>query len=175
MSHSFRVSRRLDNQVSTASTKSRGDNKKRAQAQAPGGKKGKDLPELAPTEDISTGAWLIASLSILAVGAFLRLYNLPLVPLHHDEGVNGNFLVRLGRDGIYQYDPANYHGPTLYYFAAVIPWTIRFLFGADAQNKYGLTTFNIRLLPALFGLGTIWLVLLLRRQLGTVGALSAPA
>jgi len=43
------------------------------------------------------------------------------VPLHHDEGVNGNFLVRLVREGAYNYDPANYHGPTLYYFAAVMP------------------------------------------------------
>ena len=36
--------------------------------------------------------------------------------------MNGNFLVRLVRDGYYHYDPANYHGPTLYYFAAVVAW-----------------------------------------------------
>jgi uncharacterized protein (TIGR03663 family) len=105
----------------------------------------------------------------------LRLYDLPLVPLHHDEGVNGNFLVRLVRDGFYQYDPANYHGPTLYYFSAIIPWTMRYLFGVDAQNAYGLTTYNIRLVPALFGLGTIWLVLSLRRQLGTISVLAGAA
>jgi len=161
--------------VSTVSTKSRDNNKKRALTADPRVRKGGDPSEPAPAEDISTRAWLIAAGSVLAVGAFLRLYDLPLVPLHHDEGVNGNFLVRLVREGFYQYDPANYHGPTLYYFAAIIPWTIRFLFGPNAQNSYGLTTFNIRLVTALFGLGTIWLVLLLRRQLGTVGALSAAA
>src|SRR5712664_3577969 len=175
MSNSFRALRRLDNQVSTVSTKSRGNARNRAQPADPRGRRGADLAEPAAAEAISTRAWLIAAGSVLAVGAFLRLYDLPLVPLHHDEGVNGNFLVRLVREGVYQYDPANYHGPTLYYFAAVIPWTIRFLFGPNAQNSYGLTTFNIRLVTALFGLGTIWLVLLLRRQLGTVGALSAAA
>jgi uncharacterized protein (TIGR03663 family) len=124
---------------------------------------------------VSERAWLISSASILVVGAILRLHDLKLVPLHHDEGVNGNFLVRLVRDGYYQYDPANYHGPTLYYLAAIIPWTFRFLFGPSAQNTYGLNTITIRLVPAAFGLATIWLVLLLRRHLGTVAALSAAA
>jgi uncharacterized protein (TIGR03663 family) len=34
---------------------------------------------------------------------------------------------------------------------------------------------TVRLVPALFGLGTIWLVLLLRRRIGTVGTLCAAA
>ena len=160
--------------MSTGSIKSRASGKRVAPTAAGRGK-GQVFPEAPPPPDISTQAWLIAAASVFVLGAFLRLYDLPLVPLHHDEGVNGNFLVRLVRDGIYQYDPANYHGPSLYYFAAIIPWTIRFLFGVNAQNSYGLTTFNIRLVTALFGLGTIWLVLSLRRQLGTIAALSAAA
>ena len=71
--------------------------------------------------------------------------------------------------------PANYHGPTLYYFSAVVPWILRVLFGESAQNKYGLSTVTVRLVPALFGLATIWLVLLLRRRIGTVGTLCAAA
>ena len=122
---------------------------------------------------LSEKNWQIASLTILAVAAFLRFYDLDLVPLHHDEGVNGNFLVRLVREGAYEYDPANYHGPTLYYFSAIIPWTLRFLFGISAQNTYGLTTSSIRLIPVLFGLGTVLLALQLRRRLGMVGALTA--
>ncbi|MCU1267681.1 MAG: hypothetical protein JWM21_3999 [Acidobacteria bacterium] len=123
--------------------------------------------------ELSYRSWLLTSIGVMLVGAILRLYDLPLVPFHHDEGVNGNFLVRLVRDGFYHYDPENYHGPTLYYFAAVIPWVIRFLFGPLAQNAYGLTTFNTRLVPALFGLGTIWLVLSLHRRLGRIGSLAA--
>jgi uncharacterized protein (TIGR03663 family) len=77
------------------------------------------------------------------------------------------------REGEYRYDPENYHGPTLYYFAAFFPWIIRLLFGVAARDHYGLTTITIRLIPALFGLATIGLIFMLRRRLGTVGTLSA--
>ncbi len=163
--------------MSTASTKSRNRKKKgRTEAAA---SKGKPVPPFDPKEslptDLSEKAWRICSLLILAVAAFLRLYKLALVPFHHDEGVNGNFLVRLVREGVYQYDPANYHGPTLYYFSASAAWVLKFLFGAAAQDKYGLHTVTVRLVPAIFGLATVGLVLLLRRRLGSVGALCAAA
>ena len=160
--------------MTTGSTKSR-RNSRRSPPAGVAGRKQPESSEPPRAAELSTRAWLIAAGSIFAVGAWLRLYDLSLVPLHHDEGVNGNFLVRLVRDGFYQYDPANYHGPTLYYFSAIIPWTMRYLFGTDAQNAYGLTTYNIRLVPALFGLGTIWLVLSLRRQLGTISVLAGAA
>ena len=120
-------------------------------------------------EDVSERFWFIAVVAILLVAAILRLYDLNLVPLHHDEGVNGNFMVRLVREGYYHYDPANYHGPTLYYFAAVVAWILRPLLGPNAN----LTTTGIRCVPALFGLATIGLVFTLRRNLGTITTLSA--
>jgi uncharacterized protein (TIGR03663 family) len=120
-------------------------------------------------------AWRLSCAVIMIVGAVLRLYNLPLVPLHHDEGVNGNFLVTLVREGKYVYNPENYHGPTLYYFSAIIPWLARFLGGRVFGDRFGLTTFNIRLVTAVFGIATIGLVLLLRKRLGTIGTLSAAA
>ncbi len=124
----------------------------------------------APAEVLmSDGAWFVAVVAILLVAAILRLYDLNLVPLHHDEGVNGNFLVRLVREGYYHYDPANYHGPTLYYFAAALAWILKPFVGANAN----LTTFGIRCVPALFGLATIGLVFTLRRNLGTIATLSA--
>ena len=123
--------------------------------------------------DLPEQVWRIGAIVIFLIAAVLRFYNLNLVPLHHDEGVNGNFLVRLVREGFYQYDPANYHGPTLYYFSAVIPWIAKLLFGSAVRDHYGLTTFNIRLITVLFGLGTIVLVFLLRRRLGTVATLAA--
>ena len=125
------------------------------------------------TPDLSRHLWLIAMIAILALAAFLRFYDLDLVPLHHDEGVNGNFLNRLVREGRYRYDPQNYHGPTLYYFAALFPRVLRLFFGAQVQNNYGLTTTAIRVIPAIFGLATVWLVFSLRRNLGTIGTLSA--
>jgi uncharacterized protein (TIGR03663 family) len=125
--------------------------------------------------EVPERVWQISALAILIVGTFLRLFYLTLVPLHHDEGVNGNFLVSLVREGKYTYNPENYHGPTLYFFSAVIPWITRFLGGKSFGEKYGLTTFNIRLVTAAFGVGTIWLVLLLRKRIGTLGTLAAAA
>jgi uncharacterized protein (TIGR03663 family) len=125
------------------------------------------------TAELSEFTWRVSAAAILVVGTFLRVFNLTLVPLHHDEGVNGNFLVTLVREGKYFYDPQNYHGPTLYYFAAVIPWLVRFFGGKGAGDNYGLTTFNIRLVTVIFGVATIWLALLLRKRLGSMGALCA--
>ena len=66
---------------------------------------------------LSDPFWLVSTGLITAIAAFLRFFWLELKPLHHDEGVNGFFLTNLVRDGVYKYDPANYHGPTLYYIS----------------------------------------------------------
>lgn len=158
--------------MSTISTKSRNNRQKSARWQPPPPKP-TDSGSNAAIGEISDRAWYISSAAILFVGAFLRLFKLTLVPLHHDEGVNGNFLVTLVRDGKYFYDPQNYHGPTLYYFSAIIPWIVRFFGGKVAGDNYGLTTFNIRLITVVFGVATIWLALTLRKRIGTIGALSA--
>jgi uncharacterized protein (TIGR03663 family) len=157
--------------ATTASTKSG----KKAKKEKKAGFETKNAPQAtsAVVGDIPNRVWWISVIAIMLIAAVLRLYDLNLVPLHHDEGVNGNFLVRLVRQGEYQYDPRNYHGPTLYYFAALVPWILRLLFGASVRDHYGLTTVMIRLVPALFGLGTIGLIFMLRRRLGTIATLSA--
>ena len=160
--------------MTTGSTKSRNRKKKRgSNISAPKAKAADAVVPALPSRAISERTWFIAAVAILFVAALLRFYDLDLVPLHHDEGVNGNFLTRLVREGVYHYDPENYHGPTIYYFSAFFPWILRFLFGEAAQDKYGLNTITIRLVPALFGLATVWLVLLLRRQIGSIGTLAA--
>jgi uncharacterized protein (TIGR03663 family) len=156
--------------VTTASTKSRvsgGSKSKSAGNRA-------EMPSTEPASADSTffddrRNWYISAGAVLALSAFVRLYLLSLNPLHHDEGVNGYFLTHLLRDHIYRYDPANYHGPTLYYLALAVARPAEFLFGKDAA----LTTFGIRLVPVLFGIATVWLVLSLRRYIGAIGALSA--
>jgi uncharacterized protein (TIGR03663 family) len=160
--------------VSTISSKSRNSKQTSSASRAAASGAAASDP-LQPDSQISERAWWLSAGAILIVGAFLRLVKLSLVPLHHDEGVNGNFLITLVRDGKYFYDPQNYHGPTLYYFAAIIPWIVRFFGGKVAGDEYGLTTFNIRLVTVLFGVATIWLALLLRKRIGTIGALSGAA
>jgi uncharacterized protein (TIGR03663 family) len=162
--------------VGTASTRSVVSKQRRGEEPSPQSTgAGTQLSQAGSGVEISNRAWVIASVSILFVAALLRFYDLDLVPLHHDEGVNGNFLIRLVREGFYQYDPANYHGPTLYYFAALFPRLLRTLFGIQTQNSVGLTTTAIRFVPALFGLATVALVFTLRRNLGTIATLSAAA
>jgi len=131
-------------------------------------KQGKRLP--APANVRPSPAWLGAGAGLLVAAAVLRLLYLTVKPLHHDEGVNGLFLVNLVRNGYYHYDPSNFHGPTLYYFGWVVAMVSRFLFGGD-----GLSTFGIRLVTAAFGTGIVWLLLCLRRQLDGFGALAAAA
>jgi len=108
--------------------------------------------------------WKIVAIWVLLGVTLLRLYNLNLKPLHHDEGVNALFLTNLASiSGIYRYDPTNYHGPTLYYLAV------------PSVKTFGLNEFAIRFVPALFGIVTTVLVLSLRRHIGSLGALSATA
>lgn len=155
--------------MSTSSTKS--GKKKRVKAHP--AETDEPRRESATERDIPESVWKYGAIGVFIVASFLRLYDLSLVPLHHDEGVNGNFLMRLVREGAFRYDPENYHGPTLYYFSAIIPWITKILFGSETSETYGLTTFNIRLVTAVFGLATIGLVFVLRKQLGTLAALSA--
>lgn len=132
------------------------------------------LPETAPASPLAaedglrtaSGEWadrlfLPAALGILFVAAALRLPELALNPFHHDEGVNGFFTTNLVRLGTYAYDPANYHGPSLYYFALV------------SEILFGLTTEAMRLVPVVFGILTVGLVFPLRRYLGSLAVLTA--
>jgi len=120
----------------------------------------------APSRD----GWWWSSLIVLLSAALVRLVLLTQKPLHHDEGVNGVFLATLFRTGYYHYDPANYHGPSLYYLA-VIPTAINNVF----HWGHGLSTFAIRFVTAAFGVGVVWLMLCLRRFLGPFAALAAAA
>ncbi|MEO6391981.1 MAG: flippase activity-associated protein Agl23 [Pyrinomonadaceae bacterium] len=125
----------------------------------------KPEPVVKPVEpeltSLSPSWWWAGCVVVTAVGAFLRLYKLGLKPFHHDEGVNGFFMTSLVRQGVYHYNPKDYHGPSLYYFALA------------STKLFGLNGMALRLTPVVFGLATIVLVLCLRRYIGAVGALSA--
>ena len=105
--------------------------------------------------------WLLNCGLITAIAAFLRFFALPLKPFHHDEGVNGFFLTTLFRDGVYKYDPANYHGPTLYYIALAF------------AKVFGLETVSLRASVGIFGVLTVVLIFFLRRYIGKIGSLAA--
>ena len=121
--------------------------------------------------ELTPQQWQIACLAIMALAVFLRLYDINLKPMHHDEGVNGFFLKDLYGNNKYHYDPNNYHGPTLYYFSLAVSVINGVLFGKEA----GLSTFSVRFTTVLFGLGTVGLIFLLRKKLGDIATLTAAA
>lgn len=90
-------------------------------------------------------------------GLVLRLLWLDLRPLHHDEGVNGWFLVRLLDGYRYEYDPERFHGPFLYFFGA--PWAL----------LLGMSETVLRLPVALASASMPLLLLPLRSRLGSLG------
>src|SRR5688572_9186241 len=115
--------------------------------------------ETAPKSKRIDAVWLAGCAAITAIAAFLRFYWLELKPLHHDEGVNGWFLTNLVREGVYKYDPSNYHGPTLYYISL------------GFVEVFGLDTLSIRWSVAVWGVVMVVLAFYLRPYIGTIGAL----
>lgn len=117
------------------------------------------------TQDAKPGTqdslWLSSCVLVTAIATFLRFFRLELKPLHHDEGVNGYFLTTLFREGIYKYDPANYHGPDLYYIALFF------------TKIFGLNTLSIRWSVAIFGVLIVILAFFLKNYIGKIGSIFA--
>ena len=118
-----------------------------------------ETPQIEPAE--TDRIWLACAALITILSSLLRFAWLAIKPLHHDEGVNGFFLTNLVRDGVYKYDPGNYHGPTLYYIA--FPFV----------KLFGLETIPIRVSVVIFGVLTVVLALFLKRYIGRWGSLLA--
>ena len=95
----------------------------------------------------------------LAFGARLSLMDLR--PLHHDEGVNGDFVSRIVEGEGWKYDAENYHGPTLFYIT-----TLSFM-------AFGHTVFALRIVPVLFGSLLVLVPYLFRKRLGIEGLIAA--
>jgi len=115
-------------------------------------------------------ATLVSACIVVAVGlgaSALRLPGLDERPMHPDESVQASKTVALYETGYYRYDPRDHHGPTLYYLA--LP-SILLTAGGDAVGADDAT---FRLVPALFGIGLVLLVWLVRDGLGRAAAACA--
>ncbi len=97
---------------------------------------------------------------LIALAFFLRLYNLDVRVFHHDEAAVGYFTYKLFNNGVYSYDPS-FHGPFMYYVTS------------EMYRRFGDTIYASRLLPAIFGASTIFLLIPLRRYLGNAGMVIA--
>ncbi len=95
--------------------------------------------------------WLVILLAV-GVALALRLPHLERRPLHTDEAVHAVRLGEMLEQGTYEYDPHDYHGPTMYY--ATVP-----LASLRGENTlWQLTTTTMRFVPLLFGVGLILLL-----------------
>lgn len=101
---------------------------------------------------------LIFAAVIIAIA--LRLPRLSMRPMHCDEAVHAIKFGQLLEDGVYTYDPNEYHGPTLNYLS-LIPAKL-----ASAQKLTEVTEFTLRIVPVFFGVLLVLLLLLLVDGLG---------
>jgi uncharacterized protein (TIGR03663 family) len=87
--------------------------------------------------------WLFAAIVVLA--AALRVPGLALRPMHADESVHAAKMGRLLEQGWYEYDPVEFHGPTLNYLT-LLPARLR-----GAVRYADLDEVTLRIVPAAMG------------------------
>ncbi len=110
-----------------------------------------------------------AFVALVGLAAWLRFAGLGEKPLHSDEAVQAWKLGELLEGTGYAYDPADHHGPTLYYFSA---FAARL---AGVDSFAGLTEPVLLFVPALFGVALTASMLLWRRAGARLGACGAAA
>ena len=84
----------------------------------------------------------------------LRYVMLDIRPVHHDEAVNGWFVDAVIRNGFYDYDPGNYHGPLLFYLMTI------------SVKLLGRSVEALRMVSLFFGTLLTLVPLLYRRWIG---------
>ncbi len=98
--------------------------------------------------------YFLISLLITLVAFLLRIYDLDLRTMHHDETVNHYFLKKTSELGYYPYSHQNYHGPLYFY----LTW-IFFHYLGDSEAY-------LRLSNVIIGTGAVLLPLMLQKILG---------
>jgi uncharacterized protein (TIGR03663 family) len=115
--------------------------------------------------------WSIISVVLILgatiVGVALRLPQLKHRPMHGDEAVHAFKFGELLEDGFYDYDPYEYHGPTLNYLTLIPAWAAR------AQKYADLSETTLRIVPVFFGVLLILLLLPMVDGLGRAGSVCA--
>lgn len=97
---------------------------------------------------------------ITIIALVFRLPQLSERPMHGDEAVNAIKYAHLLETGKYEYNPVEYHGPSLYYFTLPISWI------SGISSLEDLNESVLRLIPVIFGLGLILLLNLVKPYIG---------
>ena len=87
--------------------------------------------------------------------------------MHTDEAVHADKFRMLLEDGVYEYDPNDFHGPTLNYFTLIST-------RLSGVNQYArITEVTLRIVPVVFGVVLILLTAFLADRLGLAAVLAA--
>jgi len=112
--------------------------------------------------------YFLLALAIVALCSLgIRISRLAERPFHCDEAVQAVKFGNLLEEGHYEYDPQEYHGPSLYYLSLPIAW----INGVDTLAE--MNESQLRLLPVLFGTTLILLLVLAVDGIGWGGVLWA--
>lgn len=91
--------------------------------------------------------FLRAYLPIIIIAVLLRLLFITNRPPHHDEGVNGWWVIQMWQTGFFRYTPNNYHGPIYFYLLQL------------SELIFGKGVFSLRFITALISIANVILVL----------------
>jgi uncharacterized protein (TIGR03663 family) len=105
---------------------------------------------------------LILAATIVAL--VLRLPRLQQRPMHTDEAVHAIKFKDLLEEGVYEYNPDEYHGPTLNYLT-LMPARL-----SSARKLTEVSEFTLRIVPVFFGVSLVLLIFLIGRGLGSSAA-----
>jgi len=108
--------------------------------------------------------WALVFVALAVLAAVLRFAALGARPMHADEAVHADKFGSLLEGRGYAYDPAEYHGPTLYYLTLVPAWI------TGARRYVDLDEATLRSLPACVGTLLVLAHALARPVLGTASA-----
>jgi uncharacterized protein (TIGR03663 family) len=111
--------------------------------------------------------WIALFLVAILVALLFRLPRLQQRTMHGDEAVHAIKFGELLERGYYQYDPVDYHGPTLNYLTLIPAW----LFSQETLEETNEST--LRLVPVFFGVLLVVLILVLADGLTRPVALAA--
>lgn len=116
---------------------------------------------------LSKGCCVLLLLGVTIVAVVWRVPRLQQRPMHGDEAIHAEKFGDLLEQGLYTYDPIEYHGPTLNYLSLIPAWL------SSAQKLTEVTETTLRIVPVFFGVLLVLSPLFVADGLGRIGTVVA--
>ena len=109
----------------------------------------------------------LSVVAVMIVAVAFRTPHLKQRPMHGDEAVHGIKFGELLEQGKYEYDPYDYHGPTLNYLTLIPAWL------SSRRELSQVDEWTLRIVPVFFGVALAVLPVLISGGIGRSGAIVA--